>query len=267
MSTENELISRRPSNIDALERELQELMAGSTETNEDDIPSQPVETVETTNDKPLSKEEETFKKRYGDLRRHSQKKENELERKIKELEQKLENQASMPTSKSQVKDWVEKNPDFAAIITALAEEQATKQNTQIKDSLNELKLEEEKNKIRKVHSDYDEIVATDEFLDWVDEQPTPVQDAIYDGGSKDVIWALNTYKRIKGIKPVDPVKDAARTASKRSTSAEPRVTTEGRFTESQVQAMTVQEYEVNQAAINEAIRKGTFIYDISGAAR
>ena len=41
----------------------------------------------------------------------------------------------------------------------------------------------------------------------------------------------------------------------------------GTFKESQVDRMTASQYEANEEAITNAIRNGTFIYDISGAAR
>ena len=49
-------------------------------------------------EEPLSKEEETFKKRFGDLRRYSQKKEKELQDQIDALSRKLEASASTQQS-------------------------------------------------------------------------------------------------------------------------------------------------------------------------
>ena len=44
-------------------------------------------------------------------------------------------------------------------------------------------------------------------------------------------------------------------------------TKKGTFKESQVDRMTAAQYEANEEAITNSIRNGTFIYDISGAAR
>jgi len=39
------------------------------------------------------------------------------------------------------------------------------------------------------------------------------------------------------------------------------------YKESQVQRMSLSEYEKHESAIQEAIKAGTFIYDLSGGAR
>ena len=71
-------------------------------------------------EEPLSKEEETFKKRFGDLRRYSQKKEKELQDQIDALSRKLEASAETsavaPTSEEDVAAWVEANPKAAAAL-------------------------------------------------------------------------------------------------------------------------------------------------------
>ena len=59
--------------------------------------------------------------------------------------------------------------------------------------------------------------------------------------------------------------EAVSTKSERNTPQADESTTY--LKESQVQAMSAQEYEKNSDAIMEAIRSGKFIYDISGSAR
>jgi hypothetical protein len=72
------------SNQDKIEREeeeLKELLA--EQDNSDEKEEEQVEEV------PKSAEEKTFKKRYGDLRRHTQKQTDDLQVKIKQLEKQL----------------------------------------------------------------------------------------------------------------------------------------------------------------------------------
>ena len=72
---------RKPnSNQDKIEKEeeeLKELLAEQNNSNEKE--EEQVEEV------PKSAEEKTFKKRYGDLRRHTQKQTDDLQEKIKDL--------------------------------------------------------------------------------------------------------------------------------------------------------------------------------------
>ena len=80
--------------------------------------------------------------------------------------------------------------------------------------------------------------------------------------------ALDLYKADKGIrrKSSKNVQAAAQAVSKRGGVTAP---TGGRptFKESQVQNMSPSEYEKNEDAIMESIKKGLFDYDVTGGAR
>lgn len=233
------------------------------------------ETPDDAEAEPQTKEEATWKKRHADLRRHSQKVENELKARLAELEKKLESApAALPTTPDQVKEWVEKFPQVAAIVTAIADEQATKQTEQIRSKLSAietdreaLQREKDEAKVRAKHPDFDAIVAQDQFHDWAETQPKRVQDFVYEGSPDEVIWALSLYKKEKGIATKSNERDAARATAPRRTQAELDTSTKGRFSESQVNAMSASEYERYEGEINAAIRSGNFDYDLTGAAR
>lgn len=274
--------------IRELEAEIQALMSQGNEevetTQEEDRLDQSVKVSdsfiskkgkEETENTSLAPEEETWKKRHGDLRRHSQKIERELREELDSLKQKLEEVKSKPSSNpptnpEEVKAWVEKYPQVAAIIQALAEEQA---NRLYGDEIKNIKIESARTKkekdlsrIYKAHDDFDEIKEDDAFHDWVEAQPDFIQDAVYNGNADKVIWALNAYKEAKKPK-VNMDKKAAESIGK-SSKVEP-TTSDGkkRFLESDIEDMTTAEFEKNREEIQEAIREGRFIYDISGAAR
>jgi ribosomal protein L29 len=226
-------------------------------------------------DENLSPEEATWKKRHGDLRRHQQKTERELKEQLEQTKAKLEELRSKPagdppTNPDEVKAWVEKFPQVAAIIKALAEEQANRlygQEIQTikKDSMS-AKREKELARIYKAHDDFDEIKEDDAFHDWVDNQPDFIQDAVFQGNADKVIWALNTYKDSKKPK-ANPDKKAAEAIGK---SSKTEITTSDgkkRFLESDIEDMTSDEYSKQAEEIQIAIREGRFVYDISGAAR
>ena len=255
-------VKRLEDEIAELERQEAERLQSQEVTEQEDEPA-----IET---KPLDKEEETFKKRYSDLRRHSQ----TLTNRIKELEKaqaERERAEKMPNfaSVEEAKEWAAANPKAAEIIRAIASEQVTNiapkfEDVQaVEEKLTRLKQE---SVIRKAHSDFDDIVADDEFHDWAESQPSSVQKLVYEGDANDVIWALNAYKKEKAIAP-NPSKDAAKSIRTKSSSSAPADQAEGRFSESQVQKMSLQEYEKNEEAIQKSIKAGTFVYDLSGAAR
>ena len=225
---------------------------------------------------PLTSEEETWKKRHGDLRRHTQKIERELKEQLEETKTKLEelksrpNSNQPPTNPEEVKAWVEKYPQVAAIIQALAEEQANRlygdEIKTIKQESAKTKKDRELSRIYKAHEDFDELKEDDAFHDWVEVQPDFIQDAIYKGSADKVIWALDVYKETK--KPKVNLDKKAAEAIVKSSKAEIS-TSDGkkRFLESDIENMTTAEFEKRREEINDAIREGRFEYDISGAAR
>lgn len=262
-----------PRSIMSLEQEIEELERQATSSSEQaEEPDEGAEVTQGAVDppkgevkEPLSKEEETFKKRYSDLRRHSQKLADDLAKTKVELEE-LKAQKEKPAlpSAEEAREWAEKNPKAAAIIRALASAQTTSTSDELTAIKQKLTKAEEEARIRKVHSDFEDITASDDFHDWAESQPESVQKLIYSTHAEDVIWALGQFK--KETRSEDPKKAAAKAVVKTS-SPEPKVQAKGRFSESAVQKMSLQEYEKNEAAIQEEMKNGTFIYDLSGAAR
>ena len=258
-------------NVDALERELEELRAQAGAPPKD-TPQEPAQVAaEAEGDTPKV----GWEKRYGDLRRHSQKEKERFEARIAELEAKASNPPSqiMPKSEQDLQEWVSSNGELASAIFALVDGQATKKYSDIDNKIKELesaqettRIERERNEIRAEHNDFDDIVQDDDFHKWVASQITGVQDAIYDGTPKEVIWGLNLYKKEQGIKQKTSNRDAAKYVRTPSSDA-PVDKTKGRFSESQIEAMSSAEYEANKAAIQAAIQNRTFIYDLSGGAR
>ncbi len=66
-------------------------------------------------DSNLSAEEKSFKKRYGDLRRHSQQQQTTLQKQIDELRSQLqsstEKQIKLPKSEEELNEWARAYPD------------------------------------------------------------------------------------------------------------------------------------------------------------
>ena len=259
--------------IEQEEKELEELLTGkaSQEETTDEEPE-----VEATEEKPLTREEESFKKRYGDLRRHLQQKEAEWETRFKQLESKS---PELPAKEEDLEEWVNKHPDVAAIVQALAAKEADKRFQgaenrlrQIDEEREELSRQRAEQVIRKSHSDFDEIKASDAFHDWAEEQPKWVQDAVYENADdpKSVIRVIDLYKVDKGMtkqarKQQD--KDAASTIPTKSRTTIEDDEGQAYFSESQVAKMSDKDYEKNQDKIMEAMRTGKFKYDLSGGAR
>ena len=232
---------------------------------------------------PANAEEKSFKKRYGDLRRHMQDKEKDWDDKFtklqRQLEQSTKQEIKLPKSDEDIDAWASQYPDVAAIVETIAIKKAREQSAGLEDRVKEIdemrasaSREKAEVELLTAHPDFGEIRDSDKFHEWADEQPKWVQDALYenDNDSRSAARAIDLYKADMGIKTKKRAtdKDAARSVNSRNNRSAPDDSdTTGTFKESQVNKMSPQQYEKASEAIMEAIRTGKFIYDMSGNAR
>jgi len=272
--------AKRNANKKRIEDEEKELEKLITENKE----GAPQEDVNSEDIEPEGAEEKTFKKRYGDLRRHAQKTEEKLQQQIKELSDQLEastkKEIKYPKSEDELSAWMEKYPDVAKIVETIAmkkaNETASEYETKFKE-IDDMKLEAQREKaeaeLMRLHPDFEEIRDTDDFHNWVEDQPKWVQDALYDNDSDAVsaARAIDLYKSDKGIGKKDTKKSnksaASEVKAKTTRSVPDTEANTNKILESEVQRMSADEYEKNADTIMEAIRSGNFVYDVSGSAR
>ena len=298
----NEAMMARGSNyatkqarIDKDEAELAALMASQNGVeapeeaeDESEVPEAPKEVKEPVADAPegdesdeddekLSREEKSFKKRYGDLRRHMAEKEKEWKEKFESA--KSDTSVRPPKSDEDIEAWASRHPDVAAIVETIAEKKAAERFADANERFKELddaKYEATRTRaeteIRKAHSDFDDLREADAFHDWVDEQPKWVRDALYensdDAGS--VIRVLDLYKVDNGLTPSAKkaqAKDAAKTVAKKSRTVVDTDEAGSYLKESVISKMSDKEFENRYDEIQEAMASGKFVYDISGRAR
>ncbi len=228
----------------------------------------------------LGAEEKNFKKRYGDLRRHSQKKEEEFNAKIAALEAQVNKAAKqelvLPKTDEELEAWAKEYPDVAGIIESIADKKAKASATALEERMaefEELKIDAQREKAEaelvKIHPDFIEIRQDDTFHNWAKEQPKWVQDALYENvdDAKSVARVIDLYKIDKGItnkKKASPSEKAAASSVKtKSAAAQEPAEAAGQIRESEVAAMSIKEYEKRQEEILDAQRNGRFIYDVS----
>ena len=270
--------NRNRRRIEEDEKEIQEL-EGNTQEEEEVVVEATEEKTE-VEDKDLSREEKSFKKRYGDVRRHMQQREKEWEEKFTALEARLgQENIRPPKSDEDIETWAAEFPDVASIVETIAAKKAQEMFNKAEDRLQRLDAKEAEmsrstaeQDIRTSHPDFDKLREADDFHDWVDEQPKWVQDALYENSddAASVIRVIDLYKVDNGMTKSDYAakrKAAAGTVKKASKAKIDAEETAGSFTESQIAKMSAQEYEKQEEEITNAIRTGKFIYDLSGNAR
>ena len=258
------------------EEELKELMDEQKEEVKDKEEAQkPKPEAE------LSDEEKSFKTRYGDVRRHLAAKEKQYNAKIKELEEKLGQTEKLvpPKSEEELAAWAEKYPDVAGMVETIADKRAKQMFDKANIQLEELsKAKEEatrsraENEIREAHSDFAQLRDSDEFHNWVEEQPKWVQNALYENtdDAASVVRVLDLYKVDNGLTRSDRKSKTKAAASLVDRGSKAKVDVDessGRIKESDVEKMSAKEYEKNAESIHEAMKSGKFVYDISGNAR
>ena len=242
------------------------------------------EEVEAEEAEPTSAEEKTFKKRYSDLRRHQQKQAEEFKAELAAMKSQLEKatkkEMKLPKSDEDIEQWAADYPDVAAIVETIAMKKAAEQSTALEErmkAIDEMQTSATKEKaeaaLMQMHPDFDEIRDSDDFHNWAEEQPKWVQDALYDNDNdaRSAARAIDLYKADMGIaeaKKSKPSKDAAKSVTTKNTRNKPQEDESSTYLrESQVEKMSVHEYEKHSDEIMEAIRSGKFIYDLSGSAR
>lgn len=228
---------------------------------------------------PKEPEEASFKKRYGDLRRHTQQlmsqKDQELEKLKAQLDSAAKGQIKFPKTDEEIEQWTNKYPDVAKIVDTIARKRANealeegeKRLGHLKDLETKLTKKEAEQQLMKLHPDFNEIRQDPAFHEWVAMQPLYINDALYKNNTDAMAAAraIDLYKADTGKRKTSSKKSAAQAVG-RSTSATPAATGKAKFSESQVARMSDREYDANEEAILEAMKSGAFTYDMTGGAR
>jgi chromosome segregation ATPase len=262
------------------EQELEQLL----KEQKGEVETKAEESEDTSEEEPTSAEEKTFKKRYGDLRRHTQEKEREFQKQLNDLKEQLDKatkkEMKLPKSDEDIEAWAKDYPDVAKIVETIAMKKAREQSAEIETRLqkiDEMSAEAQKDKaeaeLMRLHPDFDSIRDSDDFHDWAEEQPKWVQDALYenDNDARSAARAIDLYKADRNINKSTKTKSdkgAAMDVGTKTTKTKVDAAESGKkILESTVQKMSATQYEKQADAIMEAIRSGNFIYDISGSAR
>ena len=270
VETKSAFINKKYNNEDRLKKDEEELEQLMAEQKGEAVEAEP---------EPENAEEKSFKKRYGDLRRHQQEKEKELAAKIDALQSQLseatKKEINLPKSDEDIEAWASKYPDVAAIVETIAIKKAKEQAAVLEErvkAVDELQMNASREKaeaeLLRYHPDFEDIRETDDFHNWVNEQPQSIQDALYENvdDAKSVSRVIDLYKSDMGItksKTNASDKGAASSVKSKRSAAPESDDSSTYLRESQIAKMSIKEYEKRQEEIMDAQRKGKFIYDLS----
>ena len=273
-------IMKKPTRYARTEPTAQELAAEEAlKAREETSPEENTQEVE-----PEGAEEQSFKKRYGDLRRHMQKTTEDKDKEIKKLQEQLsiatKKEIKLPKTDEEIETWAKEYPDVAKIVETIAIKKAAEQNKDIEERLNALSEKERltsreraEMELLQIHPDFVEIRDNPDFHAWAEEQPEYIQAALYENEDdpKAAARAIDLYKADMGVskKKKTSKKDAAKAVTTKGSTTTPDSALSDADTvlESEVAKMSAIEYEQNEETIRKAIQSGKFVYDVSGAAR
>ena len=231
---------------------------------------------------PKNPEDETWKKRYGDLRSHSQKQINELTSRLAALETQLKastkDNFQLPSTPEEVEAWTKRYPQVAAVIETLAIQKYKSLNESVEDRLKLLTERESENarntaliELKKIHSDFDDIQNNSDFHDWLATKSIRTQDTIYknDTDYQAAAETISLFKLETNFGRGKPnrraeAKDSAREVAASRTRS-PSSSLEPIFKESEIMAMNGKEFEANAEAIEKAQREGRIEMDITNS--
>ena len=182
-------------------------------------------------ERPAKAEDRVFKKRYDDLKKHYDSTINKHKEELTSLRAQLESSTKQfvpPKSKEELEAWRKEYPDVYDMVETIAINKATTQTADLENKYKDLKLQQEqiaKEKaeveLLKIHPDFNELRADDDFHAWAEQQDPNIQSWLYENtaNSKLAARAIDLYKADRGITKAkkedkDLKKEAAKAISK-----------------------------------------------------
>jgi len=226
-------------------------------------------------ERPENAEERVFKKRYDDLKRHYDSTLGKHKDEVRTLRTQLDSSSKQiipPKSKEELEAWKKEYPDVYEMVETIAIGKADSRAKEMEDKYQNLQVQQEqitKEKaeveLLKLHPDFSDIRAKDDFHEWATKQDPVIQDWLYENTSNANLAgrAIDLYKMDKGLgkysnkKEMDIKKEAAKAVSK-TKKAE---STEGAkpkkiWSNAAISKMNVREYAKYEEEIDKAVREG-----------
>lgn len=229
----------------------------------------------------ISKEEETWKNRYGDLRRHQMEEAARLKDELAQLRKQMDGvkQGTLrpPKSAAEILEWKTEYPDFADVLDTWIKEEISLSTKDIKRQTDEIKREKALLSLKKKHPDAEDIFKDPGFHEWMEGQTERLKEIIYRSFDvEDASLVLDKYKA--GNKKKSRTRDEDDDSRENARAVKPKNVVrmdddaggDYEFSESQIERESAKNprwWDANEDKIMEAQRKGRVLLDLSGGAR
>ena len=261
------------------QREQKEKEAtAATEQKDTDASEETAEKSETKAtpiaERPAKAEDRVFKKRYDDLKKHYDSTINKHKDELRSLRSQLESSTKQfvpPKSKEELEAWRKEYPDVYDMVETIAINKATTQTADLENKYKDLQLQQEqiaKEKaeveLLKLHPDFNDIRANDDFHAWAEQQDPTIQGWLYENtsNSKLAARAIDLYKMDRGLSTLtkkeekDVKKEAAKAISKTKKSTESDIPKKKVWTTSEISKLKPHQFEKFEKEIDLARLEG-----------
>ena len=265
--------------LSKFQREQKEKEAEAATEQKDTDASE--ETAEPTDQKatpiaerPAKAEDRVFKKRYDDLKKHYDSTIDKHKNELSSLRTQLESSTTQfvpPKSKDELEAWRKEYPDVYDMVETIAINKATTQTADLETKYKDLQLQQEqiaKEKaeveLLKLHPDFNDIRAKDDFHEWAEQQDPTIQGWLYENTSnaKLASRAIDLYKMDRGLSKLtnkeekDVKKEAAKAISKTRKAVDSEAPKKKVWTTSEISRLKPHEFEKLEKEIDLARLEG-----------
>jgi len=180
-------------------------------TEEETDPSEKEATSFIDSDK-SGKATHDYKKRYDDLKKHYDQKVEDFKKSKEEYEAKITSfdNPTLPAgaTSQEMESFREDYPDVYKAMQTISAQQAEEKSKQLEEEIASLKekevhlvQEQAKKELTDAHPDFFELRETEEFLQWLEEQPASISNGITQNNtdSKWAVRVVDLYKADKGL--------------------------------------------------------------------
>ena len=225
-------------------------------------------------ERPAKAEDRVFKKRYDDLKRHYDSTINKHKDELQSLRTQLESSTTQfvpPKSKEELEAWRKEYPDVYDMVETIAMNKATTQSAELESKFKNLQVQQEqiaKEKaeveLLKIHPDFNDIRAKDDFHEWAEQQDPTIQGWLYENtsNSKLAARAIDLYKMDRGQSTLtkkeekDVKKEAAKAISKTKKAIDSDVPKKKVWTTSEISKLKPHQFEKFEKEIDLARLEG-----------
>ena len=225
-------------------------------------------------ERPAKAEDRVFKKRYDDLKKHYDSTIQKHKDELQSLRTQLESSTTQfvpPKSKEELEAWRKEYPDVYDMVETIAMNKATTRTADLENKYKDLQLQQEqiaKEKaeveLLKLHPDFNDIRANDDFHAWAEQQDPTIQGWLYENtsNSKLAARAIDLYKMDRGLSTLtkkeekDVKKEAAKAISKTKKSTESDIPKKKIWTTSEIARLKPHQFEKFEKEIDLARLEG-----------